>query len=96
MVKRIGTFRTKTRNKLSKGYRKQGKISISQYFQKFEQGDKVALKAEPAVQKGMYYPKFYGKVGIIEGMQGSNYRVMITDKKKEKILIVHPVHLKKL
>jgi len=96
MVKRIGSFRRKTRHKLSKNVREKGKISISSYFKKLEVGEKVVLKAEPAVQKGMYFPRFYGKPGIIKGKAGACYDVQIKDGKKAKILKVHPVHLKKL
>ena len=96
MVKKIGTFRRKTRHKLGKKKRTKGKISVSSYFKAFEIGDKVVLKAEPAVHKGMYFPRFYGKMGRIKGKKGRCYEVLITDHKKEKTLIVHPVHLKRL
>ena len=96
MVQRIGGARRKTRYKLSKGNKEKGKISITNYFQDLEKGQKVVLKAEPAIQKGMYSARFYGKSGIIKGKQGTNYKVFITDGKKEKILIVHPVHLRRM
>ena len=94
MVKRIGGFRRKSRHKLKKEYRRRGKISVSRYFQKFKTGEKVLLSAEPAVQKGMYFPRFHGKIGVVQGNAGRCYQVNITDGKKEKTLIVHPVHLK--
>ncbi len=53
------------------------------------------MKAEPAVQHGMYYPRFHGKHGVVKGKQGNCYIVGIKDKNKAKDLIVHPVHLKK-
>lgn len=93
MPKRIGGFRRKTRNKLKKYER--GKISIKKYLQKLSIGDKVCLMAEPAIQHGMYYPRFHGKHGTITGKQGACYLVKIKDKNKEKSLIVHPVHLEK-
>ncbi len=95
MAKRIGTFRRKTRSKLKKNYRDRGKLNLSRYLQKFEIGDKVCLFAEPSVQKGMYFPRFHGKAGIIKNKKGKCYEVLIKDG-KEKILIVHPVHLKRL
>ncbi|MBR9692054.1 50S ribosomal protein L21e [Candidatus Woesearchaeota archaeon] len=95
MAKRIGTTRRKTRHKLSKKANRKGKISLTAYFQKFKKGDKVVLKAEPAVQKGMYHPNYYGKSGIIKGMKGRCYEISIKDQNKQKTLIVHPVHLKK-
>jgi len=96
MTKRIGGFRRKTRNKLKKSSRDKGKISITKYFQSFEIGDKVLLKAEPAVQKGMYFPRFHSKTGQVSGKKGVCYEVLIRDGKKEKTLIIHPIHLKKV
>lgn len=96
MTKRLGGFRRKTRNKLKKNIRKKGKISLSNYFQTLNTGDKVLLKAEPAVQKGMYYPRFHGKIGTVKGKTKSCYKVEIKDGNKLKTLIVHPVHLRKV
>jgi len=96
LVKRIGSFRRKSRHKLSKESRKKGKINISKYFQSFKSGEKVILKAEPAVQKGMYRPVFHGKSGIVKDKKGSCYNVLINDKNKQKTIIIHPVHLKKV
>jgi len=96
MVQRIGGFRRKTRYKLSKPRRSRGKISVKKFFQSFEKGDKVVLSAEPAVQKGMYFPRFHGKTGIIKKKIGSCYKVLIKDGKKEKIPLIHPIHLKKI
>ena len=93
MVQRIGGFRRKTRQIMRKSVRQKGKISLSKYFQQFKEGERVVLKAEPAVQKGMYFPRFHGKSGIIKGKKGRCYEVNIKDGGKEKVLIVHPVHL---
>ena len=93
MAKRIGGFRRKTRHKFTKSRRTKGKISISRYLQEFKAGDKISLHVEPATQKGMYHPCFIGKPGIVKGKQGRCYEVLIKDQKKEKVLIVHPVHL---
>jgi len=95
MVKRIGGLRRKTRYKFSKEKRAKGKISITNYFQIFNPGDRVNLSVEPAVQKGMYYPRFMGKSGIIKGKRGKCYEITINDIGKDKTLIVHPVHLRK-
>ena len=95
MVKRIGGIRRKTRYKFRKEKRRKGKISVTRYLQSFNIGDKVHLNIESAVQKGMYYPRFMGKTGLIKGRRGRCYEVAINDLGKEKTLIVHPVHLKK-
>jgi len=96
MVKRIGGTRRKTRDKLRKNHRTKGKVSITKFLQIFEKGEKVLLKAEPAVQDGMYHPRFHNKAGVVAGTQGDCYKVKIKDFTKEKTLIVHPVHLTKL
>lgn len=95
MSKRIGTARRKTRHKLSKTFRRKGKISISNYFQSFNNGDRVVLSAEPAYQKGMYHPRFMGKNGVVKNKKGKCFEITISDQGKEKTLIVHPIHLKR-
>jgi large subunit ribosomal protein L21e len=95
-MKRIGTARRKTRSKLSKHFRTRGKVSITRYLQTFKEGEPVILHAEPSIQKGMYHPNYYGKHGKIAGKQGTCYFVRIKDKNKEKTLLVHPVHLKRI
>ena len=94
-MQRVGGFRRKTRRKLSKPVRKKGKFSLTKFFQSLKDGDRVYLVAEPGVQKGMYFPRFHGKSGIVDGKQGSNYFIKIKDGNKLKKLLVHPVHLKK-
>ena len=95
MAQRIGRFRRKTRSKLKKGIKEKGKISISNYLNDFKENERVLLKAEPAVQDGMYFPRFHGKTGIIVGKEGSCYKILIKDFKKEKIVVVHPIHLRR-
>jgi len=95
-MKRIGGFRRKTKHKMSKNIRTKGKVSLVKYFQKFNQGDKVCLIAEPSIQSGMYFPRFYGKAGVIGEKRGSCYVVLIKDGNSDKKLMVHPVHLKRL
>lgn len=95
MVKRIGSTRRKARKKLFKPARARGKLSLTKYFAKFNEGERVVLKAEPAVQRGMYHIRFHGKVGVVGAKKGECYNVAIKDGSKSKNLIVHPVHLKK-
>ena len=96
MVKRIGTSRRKTRHKFKKSLRTRGKLSLSRYFQSFEDGERVGLSVEPSVQSGIYYRRFVGLTGIVKRKNGRCYEVEIKDQNKAKMLIVHPVHLKKL
>lgn len=95
MVQRIGGLRRKSRYKFRKELRAKGKVSLTNYFRAFNSGDRIHLAVESGIQKGMYHPRFMGKSGVIKGKRGRCYEVKINDFGKEKILIVHPVHLKK-
>lgn len=96
MTTRMDGFRKRTRRKFKKEQSQKGKISIRNYLQKLDVGDKVSLIVEPAVQSGMYRPKFMGQIGTVIGKKGRCYQVEINDMSKRKILVVHPVHLKKV
>jgi large subunit ribosomal protein L21e len=96
MAKRIGGSGRKTRGWTRKNVRKKGKISLTKYFQTFEIGDGVVLKAEPAIRGGLYNRRLHGRTGIISGQRGRCYFVDVNDKGKDKKVIVHPVHLKRL
>ena len=96
MVKRIGGARRKTRQIFRKKPRQRGKISLTKYFAEYKDGEQVQLKAEPAVQTGIYFRRFHGKMGKVVGKQGACYQVQIKDDAKQKTVIVHPVHLKKV
>ncbi|MBS3128996.1 50S ribosomal protein L21e [Candidatus Woesearchaeota archaeon] len=97
MVKRIGSSRRKTRYLFTNPKRKKGKLSLTKYLLHYQEGDRVVLKGEPSrVHEGLYFPRFHGKMGVISTKKGSCYHVLIKDGKKEKTLIVHPVHMRKL
>lgn len=93
MVIRIGGKRRKTRYVFRKEPRNKGKVSLTKYFQTFKDGEKVHLKAEPAIHKGMYFRRFNAKSGVINGKQGRCYFVKIEDGGKEKRILVHPIHI---
>lgn len=95
MGKRKGGYRRKTRKLMKKNVRDHGKIRLSSYFAKYNDGDKVTLFAEPAVQDSLYNLRFHGKAGTVIGMQGACYKVAILDGNKPKMVIVHPIHLKR-
>ena len=93
-MNRDGGPRRKSRHKFTKANRTQGKISITNYMQSFDEGQKVHLTVEPAVHKGMYHSRFIGKTGVVSASRGKCYEVKFNDKGKDKMVVVHPVHLK--
>ncbi|MFT4313504.1 MAG: 50S ribosomal protein L21e [Candidatus Woesearchaeota archaeon] len=94
MATRVGGNRRKTRHIFQNSIRQKGKISIRRYLHDFEQGQRVLLLAQPAIQKGLYFRRFHGRSGIVLGKQGDCYKVEVTDKDMTKKIIVHPAHLK--
>lgn len=96
MTKRIGSSRRKTRDLLSVSKRDKGRISISKILQNFAIGDKVALNTAPNVHSGQIFRRFRDQIGIVKAMQGNCYKVSIKDGSKEKTLIVHPAHMRKI
>lgn len=95
MGSRKGGARRKSRRTMSKHARKKGKVKLSSHFAGFNEGDRVLLSTEPAVQRGMYHLRFHGKTGKVLSKKGKCYEVQIQDGKNKKTLIVHPVHLKR-
>ncbi len=94
MVKRVGSIRRKTRRLLSVPKKQKGKLAVTRFLQKLNNGDKVVLKAAPTIQDGQsYYRRFHGKTGTVTGRKGKCYEVRIKDKDKIKNILVKPVHL---
>ncbi len=78
-----------------KPLRTRGKVQFSRYFQKFEEGDNVAVVEERSV-KSSFPKRFQGRTGSVEGKRGRAYIVKINDQNKEKRFIINPIHLKKI
>ncbi len=78
-----------------KKVREKGKIKFSEYFKKLNEGDRVCIVQEKGVC--FSFPKrLQGKSGMIADTRGKYKVIKINDGKKEKTIIVHPVHLKKI
>lgn len=74
-----------------KPIRTRGKLRLSKYFQKFKEGDSVAVVEERS--QTINFPKrLQGRTGIVEGKQGRSYVVKIEKKK----FLIAPIHLKKI
>jgi len=93
MVKRSKGTRSKSRYIMRKKPRTRGVTSITKTLQQYDVGASVSIDINSSVHKGMPHPRFQGRTGKIEGMQGNAYLVGITVGKKHKTLIVLPDHL---
>ena len=96
MVTRVGGNRRGTRQIMRKRQGLHGKVSLRTYLQQLELGDKVGLVCESSVHKGIYYKRFHGKIAVVTKKQGFCYEVTLKEGGKNKKLVVHPVHLKKV
>ncbi|MFA5484634.1 MAG: 50S ribosomal protein L21e [Candidatus Pacearchaeota archaeon] len=78
-----------------KRIRQKGKIKLSEYFKKLDDGERVAVVVEKGLRAS--FPKrLQGRSGAIIGTRGKFKLVKINDKNKLKTYIIHPVHLKRL
>lgn len=78
-----------------KRIREKGKLSLSKYFKKIDNGSNVAIVINKGVRAA--FPKrLQGKSGKVVGTRGRFKLVELNDGNKKKTFIVHPIHLKKL
>lgn len=93
---RIGSSRRKTRQLFSIPESRKGRISIRNYLQSFEEGEKVTISIDPSVHRALPFRRFIGRSGVILGMQGEVCRVHIKDGGIEKTLLIHPAHVRRM
>lgn len=93
MVRKSSGYRSKTRSLLRKAPREKGKLGLSRILRPYEPGDKVCVKIDSSIHKGMPHKRFQGKIGVIEGKRGRSYLVNLKLGDKEKNLIVRPEHI---
>jgi ribosomal protein L21E len=78
-----------------KSTREKGKVSFTRFFQKFKEGDYVAV----AEDKGFplaYSQRIQGRTGRVIRKRGDSYEVIIKDINKPKTYFIAPIHLKKI
>jgi len=86
-------YRARTRRLLKKRPRERGKIRLSKLLYQYELGNRVVIKIDPSVHKGMPHKRYHGKVGTVIEKRGRSYIVSVTQGKAVKEIIVRPEHL---
>ncbi|KYH41878.1 MAG: 50S ribosomal protein L21e [Candidatus Bathyarchaeota archaeon B26-2] len=86
-------FRSKTRSLLRKKPRERGKINITKILREYKAGEKVVIKIDPSVHKGMPHRRYHGKIGVVTAKRGRAYIVNVTQGDAVKEIIVRPEHL---
>jgi large subunit ribosomal protein L21e len=94
MGRRAKGFRHKSRSLLSQTPRERGKIGLSTILHSYVAGEKVVVKINPSVHKGMPHRRFQGKIGVIVNKRGGSYVVNVTQGDALKEIIVRPEHLR--
>lgn len=92
MTRATKGFRAATRKKLKAGVR--AKFKPEKFLKEFKPGDKVIIKPDPSVQKGLPFPRFKGMVGIVDSKRGSAYIITVRVGNKLKYVIARAEHLK--
>jgi len=84
-------LRSRTRQKLSGG-----RFSIREALQEFNEGDKVRININPAIQRGMPYSRFQGTMGVVKEKRGRSFLVELKSGGKVKQVTSRPEHLSPL
>jgi large subunit ribosomal protein L21e len=92
-MKKSRGYRARTRKLLSKKPREKGKIGLSKLLQEYRPGNRVVVKMNPSIHKGMPHRRYHGKVGAIVDKRGRSYVVSLTQGDATKEIIVRPEHL---
>ena len=94
-MQRSRGFRTKTRQVLKKKPRARGLSPITRGFQTFESGEKVNIKIDPSIHKGMPHARVQGLTGVVVAPRGTAYEVRVMVGNKPKTVVSRPEHLVK-
>jgi large subunit ribosomal protein L21e len=86
-------YRSRTRRLLKKEPRERGKIKPSKLLYEYQPRNRVVIKIDPSVHKGMPHKRYHGKVGTVIEKRGRSYIVSVTQGDAVKEIIVRPEHL---
>ncbi len=86
-------YRAKTRALLRRKPREKGKTGLSKILREYTLGEKVVVKIDPSIHKGMPHRRYHGRIGVIAEKKGQAYMVNVTQGDATKQIIVRPEHL---
>jgi large subunit ribosomal protein L21e len=92
-MKKSKGYRAKTRALLRRKPRERGKSGLSKILHEYTNGDKVVVKTDPSVHKGMPHRRYHGKVGVIVDKRGGSYIVEVSQGDSAKEIIIRPEHI---
>jgi len=86
-------YRCRTRSLLSKEPRERGKIGLSKLLRDYQPGEKVLVKINSTIHKGMPHRRYHGRVGVVIDRRGRAYTVNVSQGDTTKKIIVRSEHL---
>jgi large subunit ribosomal protein L21e len=86
-------YRSGTRSLLKKEHRERGKVKLSKLLHEYKPGNRVVVRIDPSVQKGMPHRRFHGRVGTVTEKRGRSYVVTVSQGNTMKEIIARPEHL---
>ncbi|MCW4055150.1 MAG: 50S ribosomal protein L21e [Candidatus Bathyarchaeota archaeon] len=86
-------FRHRTRSLLRRRVRERGKTGLSKVLREYALGDRVLVRINPSIHKGMPHRRFHGKIGVVGERRGRAYVVNVSQGNAVKEIIVRPEHL---
>ena len=89
-------IRKGTRSLFRQRPRERGKARITRLLEKYEVGDKAAIRIDSRIRGGQPHNTFNGKTGVIVGQQGRSYLLRIRIGGKLKVVVAHPAHLRRM
>jgi large subunit ribosomal protein L21e len=86
-------YRYRTRSLLRRRVRERGKTGLSKVLREYAPGDRVLVRINPSIHKGMPHRRFHGKIGVVGERRGRAYVVNVSQGDAVKEIIVRPEHL---
>ena len=86
-------YRRKTRSLLRRKTRRRGKTGLSTILREYQSGDRVVVKLNPSIHKGMPHRRFHGRIGIVKSKKGRAYVIDVTQGNTIKTITIRPEHL---
>jgi len=93
MARKSKGYRSRTRSLLHKKPREKGKVGLSKLLQDYNPGDRVCIRIDPGIHKGMPHRRFQGRIGTIAEKRGRAYVVEILTGNEKRNIIARPEHL---
>jgi large subunit ribosomal protein L21e len=93
LVRRSKGYRSRTRSLFRKKPREKGKVGLSRLLRAYNPGDRVMIRIDPSVHKGMPHRRYQGRMGIVRERRGRSYVIEVAEGKQTRTLIARPEHV---